>query len=172
MIALAVLALATAQAPPPATPAPAPAVAVDMTGGTAQVLAAFRAAQAARGPLEGLWRVTTRDGRPLYLIAIADSAGQPDPRAADPDTPDLEGAWMDLRPAGVFTGAGYLAAAKVAGRSLELFFYERGRPVTRALVLRRSGKTWSGRLDEGGRPIAVIMTRARLLESRAPPRRR
>jgi hypothetical protein len=165
MIALAVLALAMADAAPVPEPEPPVAASTDNAGGATEVIAAFQAAQAERGSLEGRWRVARPDGAPLYLIELADSGGAPDPRAAAPDAPKLEGAWLDLGRAEALTGAGYLAAAKQTRRRLMLLFFEGRRHAPRVIRLRADGDGgWSGGLLAAGRRSQrVIMTRDPLL---------
>ena len=166
MIALALLALASADAAPTPEPEPPAAAVSGDVGGAARVMAAFRTAEAARGPLEGLWRISTRRGEALYLVDLADPGDAPDPRATEPDAPKLEGSWLDLARSEALSGSGYLAAAKLARRGLVLLFFEGRRHGSRTIRLRADGAdAWSGDLAAGRRSQHVIMTRAPLLAS-------
>jgi hypothetical protein len=174
MIAFAALALATAE-PPPAPPAPQPPTAQSSAaqsdaGGTVQVMAAFRAAQRLRGPLEGRWRITSRRGAPLYLIQLADPGGGADAGATSPAAPAIEGAWCDLRRVESPQGCGYLAAAKRAGGRLVLLFFEDGGARTFELAADGRG-LWSGELVEAGRRTRVVMARDPLFVAVAAPAR-
>jgi hypothetical protein len=164
MIALAALALATA--PPPGSPAQPPPAAQTSTaqtnaGGTVQVTADFRAAQAKRGPLEGRWCIAGRRGAPLYLIQLADP-GHADANASAAAAPAIEGAWCDLARAESLEGCGYLAAAKRTGRRLTLLFFEAGGERSAELAADARGR-WRGELARSGRRSPVVMTRVPFL---------
>jgi hypothetical protein len=120
---------------------------------------AFKVASALRGPLEGDWRLRTQSGRALFAFQLSDPGGAPDAHAASPQSPAVEGAWLDLRgPKGRIV-QGPLDSVRRQGRALTVSFREDGvaAPTTVELFERASG--WRGRLIEGGRALAVILVR-------------
>ena len=92
-------------APPPSSPAPSghpPTIdsileqaPMDEDARQAAVRAAFDAAQARRGGLDGRWRLSAGDGRVLYIFQFSDPGQSPDPRSITPQAPVIEGAWRD-----------------------------------------------------------------------------
>jgi len=166
MIALVLAAaLAAADQPPPPVsgqppsseePAVPPQVPPD-AGGAAWVMRDFDAAQALRGPLEGRWTLIRADGRPIYLFQLADPGGKPDPRAARPDAPDVEGAWLDIARSRTAAGRGYLASIQLGRTGLVMLFYE-GRKAANTLTLSDAGAgVWTGVLDGPDGAIKVVM---------------
>jgi hypothetical protein len=129
-------------------------------GGEAQVRRDFLAAEALRGPLEGRWLVMRADGRPLYLFQLADPGGQPDPRAAAPGAPQIEGAWLDMQRPRASDGEGYIAAVRRGAPRLTIVFYEGGRRSPRSLALADAGSgAWTGVLVLAGTPTKIVMRR-------------
>jgi hypothetical protein len=167
MIAL-VLAAALAAAGPPAPaplsaqpptteePAVPPQVPPD-SGGEVWVMRDFETAQALRGPLEGRWKLIRTDGRPLYFFQIADAGGKPDPRAAQPDAPDIEGAWLDIARSRTAAGAGYLASVRVRQARLVILFYELRRAANTLTLSDAGPGVWTGVLDGPDGAIQVIL---------------
>jgi hypothetical protein len=167
-------AVSVAQAPPPpapvtpapapsateaAPPEPAPAQPPPPMGG-AEVVGGFRAAEAARGPLEGRWRLRLGDGQPLYSFEISDSGGAPDARAAAPQAPQIEGAWRDLRHPDALDASGVLVVVKRDLGQLVILFYEGQPPQSVTVTLEPvSPAAWSGELVAGDARIKVVMTR-------------
>jgi hypothetical protein len=174
---LAVIATVVITAPPdaPAPPAPAipppaaapvaaapeseapPTTAPDLSGyGEAKIRAGFEAAQAARGPLEGRWRLALADGQPLYAFEISDSGGSPDARAAAP----IEGAWRDLRRPDALDASGVFATVKRESDRLSILFYEGDAFQARTISLdAASADLWTGELVTAGAVLKVVMRR-------------
>ena len=173
-LALAALMLAAAQAAPAGTdaqPAP-PSAAVPPTIDSlldqapigederdAAVKAAYDAAEARRGGLDGRWRLESPDGRALFIFQLSDPGPVPDPRSATPSVPAIEGAWRD--PASHGAGdAGFLDSVQRDGSALTLRF--NGADPARPLVVslrQRAGGDWSGVIDGAGPSRPVIMKR-------------
>jgi hypothetical protein len=178
MIALLAAVAAVASAAPPAqSAAPAPAIVSGQpateegpasgaaavpsdAGGEAQVRRDFQAAEALRGPLEGRWLVMRADGQPLYLFQLADPGGQPDPRAAAPGAPQIEGAWLDMQRPRASDGEGYIAAVSRGAPRLTIVFYEGGQRSPRSLALAEAGGgAWSGVIVSARERTRVLMRR-------------
>lgn len=101
------------------------------------VASAERRADQTAGPLDGLWRVSDAEGRPLYDILLM-----------DPGVGPVEGGWRNGRDAG---------GAVSDGRTLTLEgLSPEGGGV---IVLERAGEGWRGRLTVDGRTRAVTVTR-------------
>lgn len=157
-------AAATASPDAPETPAtrpdesapPADPLADDAQGLTVE--SAYRAAQDRRGPLDGRWRLSDGAGAPLFDFQLADPGAAPSPAAADPDHPEIEGAWRDLRREGALAASGFLTSVRREGEALELTFSEGPRTV-RIRLTPVSGAGWRGELDEGAGPRAVFLER-------------
>src|SRR5579859_4290776 len=97
MSVLAALALLAVQAGEPDADAPKPPIGssapptidslldqppMDEDARQAAVQAAYAAAQARRGGLDGRWRLTGADGQPLYIFQFTDPGPSPDPRSS------------------------------------------------------------------------------------------
>ena len=127
----------------------------------AAVKAAFAAAQARRGPLDGRWRLSTPDGQTLYIFQLADPGQSPDPRSISPSVPVIEGAWRDPRREGAVGGSGFLTNVRRDGADLILRFSQGADPARSQLVtlrLRPAGD-WAGTLQGETAPQPVVMTR-------------
>lgn len=147
-------------APTPPSTAPEPPTAPSDQVGEAQIRAGFKAAEAARGPLDGRWRLARADGEALFDFQFSDSGGAPDERAASPDTPQIEGAWLDLRRPGALYALGVFASVKRDPDGLSLLFYEGAPPQAQSVTLRSMfGDVWTGELAAGGLRTKVTMTR-------------
>jgi hypothetical protein len=126
----------------------------------AAVRAAFDAAQARRGQLDGRWRLSAADGHALYIFQFSDPGRSPDPRSSDPSTPVIEGAWSDPRRQGAASNSGFLASVRRDGDGLVVRFADRDptRPQIVRLSLRPDGG-WSGALEGEAAPQPVVMRR-------------
>ncbi|GAA0870185.1 hypothetical protein GCM10009116_20210 [Brevundimonas basaltis] len=100
------------------------------------VASAERRADQTAGPLDGLWRISDADGRPLYEVLLM-----------DPGVGLVEGGWRDGRDAG---------GAVSDGRTLTLEGLASGDGV---IVLDRAGEGWRGRLTADGQTRLVTITR-------------
>lgn len=112
----------------------------------------LRRAATLAGAMEGAWRVTDPDGRPLYDLALI-----------DPGAPgeEIEGAWRDLRRPGALNASGPLLSASSDGAGgLVLRFFEAGRTTPSVLSLRRVGPSrYTGELAGAGQArLSVVMT--------------
>jgi hypothetical protein len=122
------------------------------------VRAAFDAAQARRGALDGRWRLSAGDGRTLYIFQFADPGRTPDPRSSSPSVPVVEGAWRDPRRAGLPDSSGFLAGVERSGAALTVRFQDADHP--RIVTLRPGrGGDWAGTLEGEAPAQAVVMTR-------------
>ena len=169
------LALGAAQPPegaplqPPAAVQPAPAqpesdtptepLADDAKG--VSVDQAYQAAERHQGPLDGSWRLSDNAGVPLFDFQLTDPGGAPSPRATQPDHPEIEGAWRDLRREGAMVASGFLQSVRRDGTSLEIQFVESDPARPTRLLLRASlYGGWAGELDEAaGPPVVVFLER-------------
>jgi len=127
----------------------------------AAVRAAFDAAQARRGDLDGRWRLSASDSRALYIFQFSDPGQIPDPRSSSPRVPVIEGSWLDPGKENLPGGTGFLSSAERQRDDLTLSFEptigaRRGRTV---VLHRRPGGDWVGRLESGGASQPVIMSR-------------
>jgi len=162
---------ATPTAPAPAPPpAASPALPSDEDGppasnaqagvGETQIRANFQMAEASRGALDGRWRLAGADGRALYLFQFSDSGGAPDPRATTPMSPQVEGAWQDLRlPPNALNGTGMFETVRRDGTRLSIVLDEGAPPHTETITLQPTGSAWSGEFVDGATRTAVTMTR-------------
>ncbi len=142
--------------------APSDPLADDTQGLTVQ--SAYAAAEQHQGPLDGRWRLSDGAGAPLFDFQLTDPGANPAPRASDPEHPQIEGAWRDLRLQGGLGGSGFLLSVRRDGADLEIRFYETDakRPTRLALHPAADGG-WSGDLTEGGgdrRAKIVFLDRA------------
>ena len=174
--ALAAMALSAAQPDPDASPPPAPSGAqpapptidslldqppISEDARAAAVRAAFDAAQARRGDLDGSWRLSTRDGEALYILQLSDPGQVPDPRSSTPKVPVIEGAWRDPTRDHQAGASGFLSSVQRDGDRLTLSFeLAPGARRGRVLALHRSPSgEWTGELDIDGAARPVIMRR-------------
>jgi hypothetical protein len=106
--------------------------------------------------LDGRWRLTAGDGRPLYVFQLSDPGPVADPRSAKADRPAIEGAWRDPARSSAAGGSGFITSVHRDGAALSLRFVDRDpeRPLVVSLRQRRNG-VWTGVL-QGRR---VTMTR-------------
>jgi hypothetical protein len=145
------VAAAPAVANPPATPGPDQQVVIR---------AAYQAAEAMLGPLDGLWRLDDATGRTLFIFDLSDAGGPPAPNAAKPDDPGLEGAWRDPNHAGSPSASGFLDSIRRDDGRLSIRFAESPGASPRRLVLSvGSDGRWTGELAGAGARQAVVMTR-------------
>lgn len=99
-------------------------------------------ADALSGPLDGRWRVSDANGRPLLSLALVDRAG----------AGSAQGAWRTVDGERA-TGPAEATDGGEAGVLVSLG--EEGR-----LTLHRAGAGWTGMLEQGGRRTAVTLGRA------------
>ena len=138
--------------------APTDPLADETQGSTVQ--SAYAAAEQRQGPLDGRWRLSDGAGAPLFDFQLSDPGANRSPRSSNPDHPDIEGAWRDLRREGAMGASGFLLSVRHDGASLEISFEEANpkRPGRLALHLAADGG-WKGELTEGGAPQIVFMDR-------------
>jgi hypothetical protein len=112
---------------------------------------AYQAEEALRGPLEGMWIVSTADGAPLLSLVISDP-GRPD---APPG-----GAWRDLSRAHDPDASGLIDQVVVEGASVivQIRLKPGAAPSTLRLTPAGDGR-WRGLLLDGGRTRPVLMDR-------------
>lgn len=123
----------------------------------AQISAAFQAAEALQGPLDGVWRLSDRAGRTLYVFALADPGSAPAPLASDPLHPGVEGAWRDPARTSASGGSGFIDTVADRGGRVRIGFCD---GQAEAVTLRAAGAgRWTGALTRAGRRRAVVMTR-------------
>ena len=159
VIAALYLAAADPEAGGETAPAPPPGVQVVEIDQEAAVRAAFQAAEALQGPLDGVWRLQDEAGRTLYVFALADPGEAPAPLSATPDHPGVEGAWRDPNKARAFDSSGFLDSVRSDGARVSIRFVEDpGQPETLSLSASRDGR-WRGELNIAGAPRPVVMTR-------------
>jgi len=127
----------------------------------AAVRAAYDAAQARRGSLDGRWRLSAKDGEPLFVFQFSDPGQVPDPRSSSPSVPVIEGSWMDAVSSSRKDGSGFLSSVERAGDALTLRFdISPDLRRERTVVLRRqAGGDWVGDLMINGAPRPVVMKR-------------
>ena len=143
-----------AETPPPPPPAPPP---VDAD---ASIRAAYLNAENQQGPLDGRWRLTSPDGTSLFAFVIADTGGAPSPHAALPSSPEIEGAWRDLRREGGVGTSGLLISVEHLADTVEIRFYEADPAAPTVVKLHDDASgVWSGELFEAGAKTPVIMKR-------------
>ena len=171
---LAALALLAAQPPAsPATPpttesAPAPPTIdslldqppIDEDARQAAVRAAYAAAEARRGSLDGRWRLSTPDGQALYIFQFSDPGRSPDPRSISPSVPVVEGAWRDPLRAGAAGSSGFLINVRRDGADLIVRFQDQEPAHPRLVKLhQRPDGVWAGTLESEAEPRPVVMAR-------------
>jgi hypothetical protein len=167
---LAALALQAGQTDEPAAPSSsgAPASIDDLLGQTpmtedareAAVRAAYAAAQARRGGLDGRWRLEARDGRTLYVFQLSDPGFSPDPRSSTPGRPVIEGAWRDPARDGTHQGSGFLSSVERDGAALVVRFVDHNPDCTQDVSLRqRADGVWVGTLEGETASQTVTMRR-------------
>jgi hypothetical protein len=143
-----------------ADPAPAPLTAPEGPDQQAAIQAAYQAAEALQGPLDGLWRVTDTSGHTLFIFDLSDAGGPPAPLAASPDHPEVEGAWRDPDRPRAPDASGFIDSVRGDGRWVQIRFVagpdRRGEVVT--LKAAANGR-WTGELADAVTRHAVIMTR-------------
>ena len=124
------------------------------------VYAAFDAAEALQGPLDGLWRLDDAAGRTLFVFDLVDPGGPPAPLAAHPDHPGLEGAWRDPSRPRAPDASGVIDSVSRAGAQLSIRFVQgpRRAPMMLTLTADPQGR-WSGELAGDGARQAVVMRR-------------
>ena len=147
------------EAAPAASAAPGPAAA-PQPDPTPAIMAAYQAAEAMQGPLDGLWRLQDGQGRTLFIFSLADAGGPPAPLAAAPDHPGTEGAWRDPGRVGPADGSGFLDIVRRDGGRLTIRFVAGpdGRPQILTLTAAGDGR-WTGQLNDGGARRSVVMSR-------------
>jgi hypothetical protein len=167
---------APAPPPPAAQPQPtlappvAPVAPVDEEGapvqngqaniGESQIRTNFQTAEAARGSLDGRWRLTLPDGgQTLFVFQFSDSGGAPDARATTPMSPQVEGAWRDMRRPDALNASGMFETVRRDGARLTIVFDEGQPPQAQSLILQPVGAAWTGDLTIGGVETKVAMTR-------------
>jgi hypothetical protein len=171
--AAALLVLALQAGPPawpeaPASPPPAPPTIDSLLEQapmsederSAAVRAAYGAAEARRGGLDGRWRLTDARGQALYIFQISDPGGAPDPRSSNPRVPVIEGAWRDPRREGTRHDAGFLSSVQRDGAGLVVRFVDRDPSRPQVVTLRpRAGGDWTGEIAGEAAAKAVVMSR-------------
>lgn len=148
-------------APPPADAAGMKPVFVDEIGRTpdgpptptdqtyeARLRASFASAQGLQGPLDGRWTLSAA-GEDLYALQLVDAGGAP-----------LEGAWRDVRRAGVVEASGFLSDIQRAGSTLTFQFQPKaGGPVLSAAMTPTADGGWTGELHDGAARRPATMRR-------------
>jgi hypothetical protein len=151
-------------APPAAPVAPSdeegpPASNAQANVGESQIRTGFQAAEATRGSLDGRWRLALDDGQVLYVFQFSDSGGAPDPRATTPMSPQIEGAWRDMRRPDGLNASGMFETVRRNGADISILFDEGDPPQPQTLTLQPLGGAWSGELLIAGVRTRVTMTR-------------
>ena len=116
----------------------------------AKILADEAAAEAHKGPLDGVWTLKSAEGSALYALLLSDQINRP-----------VEGAWRDLRRNLTVTSSGFIAEIHHDEEALSLRFYVRdeAHPVLVRLIADDQGR-WRGTLtDEAGRKSPVSLER-------------
>jgi hypothetical protein len=171
----------TAPAPPAPvvqpTPTPAPAPAPPSTPvvpdgedgppasnaqagvGESQIRTSYQTAEATRGALDGRWRLSLDGGQELYIFQFSDSGGAPDARATTPMSPQVEGAWRDMRHPDGLNASGMFETVRHNGADLTIVFDEGEPPRPQTLTLQPLGSAWTGALTIAGVRTKVTMTR-------------
>jgi hypothetical protein len=115
-----------------------------------KILADGAAAEARKGPLDGVWLLKSTDGAALYAFLLSDQINGP-----------VEGAWRDLRRNLTVTSSGFIAEIHHDDEALSLRFYVRDEthPVLVRLSPDGQGR-WRGTLtDEAGRKWPISLER-------------
>ncbi|HEY2658810.1 MAG TPA: hypothetical protein VGI79_03745 [Caulobacteraceae bacterium] len=129
--------------------APTEPLADETQGSTVQ--SAYAAAEQRQGQLDGRWRLSDGAGVPLFDFQLTDPGGSRSPRASNPEHPDIEGAWRDLRREGGVGASGFLLSVRRDGTNLEIRFYETDpRRPSRLMLHPTADGGWTGELTEGG----------------------
>jgi hypothetical protein len=151
--------------PPPSTPvAPdgedgPPASNAQAGVGESQIRTGYQSAEATRGALDGRWRLSLDGGQILYVFQFSDSGGAPDPRATTPMSPQVEGAWRDMRRPDGLSASGMFETVRHNGADLTIVFDEGDPPRPQTLTLQPLGSAWTGALTIAGVRTKVTMTR-------------
>ena len=154
-----------APTPPPASPAlPSdedgpPASNAQAGVGESQIRASYQNAEATRGALDGRWRLAGADGQVIYVFQFSDSGGAPDPRATTPRSPQVEGAWQDLRRPNALNATGMFETVRHDGAKLAIVLDEGDPPRTETITLQPTGSAWTGEFVDGPTRTNVTMTR-------------
>jgi hypothetical protein len=161
-----------AQPAPAPTPTPAPSVPVAPDGedgppasnaqagfGETQIRTSYQTAEATRGALDGRWRLSLNGGQVLYVFQFSDSGGAPDPRATTPMSPQVEGAWRDMRRPDGLNASGMFETVRHNGADIVIVFDEGDPPQPQTLILQPLGGAWAGDLATAGVHTRVTMTR-------------
>jgi len=157
-----------AQAPPAATPAAPvapdgengpPASNAQAGVGESQIRTGYQTAEATRGALDGRWRLSLDGGQVLYVFQFSDSGGAPDPRATTPMSPQVEGAWRDMRRPDGLNASGMFETVRRYGANITIVFDEGDPPQPQTLTLQPLGSAWTGDLSIAGVRTRVTMTR-------------
>ncbi len=115
----------------------------------ARLRAAYEAAEARQGPLDGDWRLTSTDGDVLFEFVLS-----------DPGAPSVTGAWRDVRRGGGAEGSGFVGAVYRTADGIDVRFTEPGQPNETVLQLRPTADgRWGGEMNENGAVVSVVMTR-------------
>ena len=116
----------------------------------AKILADEAAAEAHKGPLDGVWKLKSAEGAALYAFLLSDLINGP-----------VEGAWRDLRRNLTVTSSGFIAEIHHDDETLSLRFYVRDE--THPVLVRLSPVDqghWRGTLtDEAGQKSSVSLGR-------------
>ena len=115
----------------------------------ARLHAAYEAAEARQGPLDGSWRLTGADGDVLFEFVLS-----------DPGASNMTGAWRDLRRGGGADGSGFVSAVyrTADGGGVRLTESSGGAETVLQLRPTADGR-WGGELTENGAVRSVVMTR-------------
>jgi hypothetical protein len=126
----------------------------------AAIQAAFQAAEALQGPLDGVWRLDDASGRTLFIFDLSDAGGSPAPLAAMPDAPGVEGAWRDPAHPGAPGASGFIDSVRGDGRWVQIRFVEGAERRAEVVTLKAGANArWTGELASPGASRAVVMTR-------------
>ena len=153
-----------AQAPPAAPVAPdgedgPPGSNAQAGVGESQIRTGYQTAEATRGALDGRWRLSLDSGQVLYVFQFSDSGGAPDPRATTPMSPQVEGAWRDMRRPDGLNASGMFETVRRYGANITIVFDEGDPPQPQTLTLQPLGSAWTGDLTIAGVRTGVTMTR-------------
>ncbi len=114
--------------------------------------AAYEAAEARQGPLDGSWRLSGADGDVLFEFVLSDPGGY-----------NMAGAWRDVRRGGGADGSGFMGAVYRTADGVVVRFTEAGQSNETVLQLRLTADgRWGGELTEGGAVRSVVLSRSDL----------